>query len=185
MIGPSPTDAKSATTRSSAFAVVLPPATSRKGKRHGRHGRGRHRANEPDESPPAGQCAAFAAAAATVDAATDAAAIAAADNSTARELPPDALRTMQRAASVAWDCKTVILLFGTSDFMDLAFNWAQVCPPAARLRSSRTLAASITSPPTPHPRTRFFTFPTSRGSLCPSAGVHPHWGPQFRAGRDG
>jgi len=41
------------------------------------------------------------------------------------ELPPSARRVLHRAASSSWDCKTVILLFATSDFKDLAINWAQ------------------------------------------------------------
>lgn len=41
------------------------------------------------------------------------------------EMPDEALQVVQRAAAKAWDKKTVILLFATGDFMDLAFNWAQ------------------------------------------------------------
>jgi len=42
------------------------------------------------------------------------------------ELPAAALAILQRAADAAWDKKTVTLLFATSDFLDLAINWAQV-----------------------------------------------------------
>ena len=49
------------------------------------------------------------------------------------ELPADALRVVRRAASASWDGNTVILLFATADFTDLAFNWAQ----AARLQRLR------------------------------------------------
>ena len=43
----------------------------------------------------------------------------------ASELPAQARRVLHRAASTAWDCNTVILLFATADFFDLAINWAQ------------------------------------------------------------
>jgi hypothetical protein len=41
------------------------------------------------------------------------------------ELPEQALAVLRRAAEAAWDGKTVTLLFATSDFLDLAINWAQ------------------------------------------------------------
>ena len=40
----------------------------------------------------------------------------------ASELPPEARRVLHRAAASAWDCNTVILLFATGDFVDLALN---------------------------------------------------------------
>jgi hypothetical protein len=45
--------------------------------------------------------------------------------SNASEVPFAARRVLHRAASYAWDCNTVILLFATGDFYDLAINWAQ------------------------------------------------------------
>ena len=45
--------------------------------------------------------------------------------SNASEVPFHARRILHRAASSAWDCNTVILLFATQDFFDLAINWAQ------------------------------------------------------------
>ena len=41
------------------------------------------------------------------------------------ELPGPAQTLMARTAARAWDRRTVILLFATADFMDLAINWAQ------------------------------------------------------------
>jgi len=41
------------------------------------------------------------------------------------ELPESALAVIRRSAESAWDGKTVTLLFATSDFLDLAINWAQ------------------------------------------------------------
>ena len=41
------------------------------------------------------------------------------------ELPFGARQVLHRAASTSWDCNTVILLFATADFFDLAINWAQ------------------------------------------------------------
>jgi len=41
------------------------------------------------------------------------------------ELPEAALKVFRRAASEAWDQRTVIMLFATADFKDLAINWAQ------------------------------------------------------------
>lgn len=41
------------------------------------------------------------------------------------ELPEPALAVLRRAAEAAWDGKTITLLFATSDFLDLAINWAQ------------------------------------------------------------
>eukprot|EP00316_Scyphosphaera_apsteinii_P000510 CAMPEP_0119340276 /NCGR_PEP_ID=MMETSP1333-20130426/99999_1 /TAXON_ID=418940 /ORGANISM="Scyphosphaera apsteinii, Strain RCC1455" /LENGTH=914 /DNA_ID=CAMNT_0007351993 /DNA_START=40 /DNA_END=2784 /DNA_ORIENTATION=+ len=41
------------------------------------------------------------------------------------ELPASALTAVQRAAAYSWDMRTVILIFATKDFMDLAINWAQ------------------------------------------------------------
>ena len=94
-----------------------------------------HVAAPPMAPPPPGplgsaqdrpECASMAVAASAPVSAQEKAEYATVGNSTTREVPPAALKTMQRAASLSWDCKTVILLFGTSDFMDLAFNWAQV-----------------------------------------------------------
>ena len=45
--------------------------------------------------------------------------------SNASEVPAAARQLLHRAASSAWDCNTVILLFATADFFDLAINWAQ------------------------------------------------------------
>ena len=44
----------------------------------------------------------------------------------ASELPPEARRVLHRAVASAWDCNTVILLFATGDFVDLALNFMQV-----------------------------------------------------------
>lgn len=41
------------------------------------------------------------------------------------ELPGAAQEVMRRTAARSWDKRTVILLFATNDFMDLAINWAQ------------------------------------------------------------
>ena len=41
------------------------------------------------------------------------------------ELPGAAQELMRRTAARSWDKRTVILLFATNDFMDLAINWAQ------------------------------------------------------------
>ena len=41
------------------------------------------------------------------------------------ELPGPAQELMRRTAARSWDKRTVILLFATKDFMDLAINWAQ------------------------------------------------------------
>ena len=43
----------------------------------------------------------------------------------ASELPPEARRVLHRAVASAWDCHTVILLFATGDFVDLALNFMQ------------------------------------------------------------
>jgi len=43
----------------------------------------------------------------------------------ASELPPEARRVLHRAVASAWDCNTVILLFATGDFVDLALNFMQ------------------------------------------------------------
>jgi len=45
--------------------------------------------------------------------------------SASAELPEAALAVVRRAAALAWDGRTVILLFATADFTDLLFNWAQ------------------------------------------------------------
>ena len=45
--------------------------------------------------------------------------------SNASEIPPAARKVLHRAASSSWDCNTVVLLFATKDFYDLAINWAQ------------------------------------------------------------
>ena len=43
----------------------------------------------------------------------------------ASELPPEVRRVLHRAVASAWDCNTVILLFATGDFVDLALNFMQ------------------------------------------------------------
>ena len=45
--------------------------------------------------------------------------------SNASEIPPAARQVLHRAAASAWDCNTVVLLFATKDFYDLAINWMQ------------------------------------------------------------
>lgn len=54
------------------------------------------------------------------------------------ELPEQELGVIRRAAEAAWDSKTVILLFATGDFVDLAINWAQARNEAARRRGAGT-----------------------------------------------
>ena len=71
----------------------------------------------------------------------------AASVSNASELPESARRVLHHAASSAWDCNTVILLFATADFHDLAINWAQVTR-ASRRRAHP--AAARTPLPIPH-----------------------------------
>ena len=67
----------------------------------------------------ASKCAAHRAAASAADPPLAAAV------SNASEVPPSARRVLHRAASSAWDCNTVVLLFATKDFYDLAINWMQ------------------------------------------------------------
>ena len=41
------------------------------------------------------------------------------------EIPTAERATLRAAAAAGWDGRAVVLLFGTADFVDLMFNWAQ------------------------------------------------------------